>query len=279
MIQIFYICETKSNSDYPNLGKYCAAFATKFYEKIKSRFSIYFFFLLIIIIENIFYFLFIFAELPRDSVCRIVERVQPPFMQHLIGMHIIKDMLNINENNVIKILIDFVKNHKWEDYKESDDELQIMKKELLPEGLDNILQCLANKLDERMDIVTNSDNNNNLYPKLQLPEYIDTLIPEQNHVVHALYITFAAYLDAYSVQSVQDTLDNLNEELLQDVKTSNSQINLPEAHMYSVSEEYIKKYRTIYQTLKELLRFWLDLKGNQNFPYILKVFKNLPILG
>ncbi|KAI8429116.1 hypothetical protein MSG28_007670 [Choristoneura fumiferana] len=254
MIQIFYVCETKSNSDYPNLGKYCAAFAVKFYEKIKC--------------------------LPRDSVCRILERVQPSFMQHLIGMHITKDFLNIKEDNVIKILIDFVKNHKWEEYKESDEELQIMKGELWPEGLDSILHCLANKMDERMDIVSNSDNNNNSYPKLELPEYIDTSEPEQNHAVHVLYVTFAAYLDAYSVQSVQDTLDNLNEELLQGNMTArNIQIHLPEAHMYSVSEEYIKKYRTIYQTLKELLRIWLDLKGNKNFPNILKVFENLSLLA
>lgn len=37
LAQTFYICESNSNSDYPNTGKYCAAFAKEFYKIIEGK--------------------------------------------------------------------------------------------------------------------------------------------------------------------------------------------------------------------------------------------------
>lgn len=39
LVQTFYICENISNSDYPNTGKYCAAFAKEFYKTIEGKYN------------------------------------------------------------------------------------------------------------------------------------------------------------------------------------------------------------------------------------------------
>lgn len=100
----------------------------------------------------------------------------------------------------------------------------------------------------------------------------------RNQVVHTLFITLEAYLDAYSLQNVQLTLGNLNEQLLQNETDVVIHNFLPELSSYSVSEDFIKKYRSIYQKLKELVLLLQEVKNGEDLPDILKVFEKIDLL-
>ncbi|CAH2075443.1 unnamed protein product, partial [Iphiclides podalirius] len=77
IVQTFYICENNSNSDYPNTGKYCGAFAKEFDKIIK--------------------------DLPQESIYRILERIQPTYMQYLMGILHLKSVIPTVEDDIIKI--------------------------------------------------------------------------------------------------------------------------------------------------------------------------------
>ncbi|XP_053602763.1 uncharacterized protein LOC128670806 isoform X2 [Plodia interpunctella] len=232
IIQTFYFCETNSTSDYPHTGKYCMTFAKEFYK--------------------------IISGLPPVSVIRILELIQPSYMQHLIATLHIKTLLSTNEDDIIRILINFVTKKQWTLFPESDKEITISKKIIsTPKKFNNITSYLVKKC-KNLNI-SESECPDILYPKLETPLDVisDTYV---NHVVHALYVSLEAYLDSYNVQNVQDTLDNLNKKLAQKSEDSED-IIVPDYCSYTVSESFIKKYTSLYKTLRELILIMNDLKN------------------
>ncbi|XP_049866371.1 uncharacterized protein LOC126367035 [Pectinophora gossypiella] len=241
IIQTFYICENNSNSDYPNVGKYCAAFAKEFYKVI--------------------------AEMPGETVIRIMEKIYPTFMQHLIGVCHLQSILSTNESNIIKIFIKFLKEKQWKLFPDSQSEIQISKSTIIrPKKVKNFMKylekisTLPEDFDEYCEVV---------YPKLD-PETLVSDNVDRNHIVHMLYITIDAYLDAYSIQSVQDTLDDLNDQVQRGIKTTSQ---FPENTSYSVTEYFIKQYRSIYQNLTELIDV-LNTVNRKQIPQI-EIFENI----
>lgn len=83
-------------------------------------------------------------------------------------------------------------------------------------------------------------------------------------------------MEAYNVQNVQDTLDRLNESLLlpNDMEMPTNELSLKS---YSVTEQFIKKYRSIYRLFKELILMLQDMKNNDDVPHILKLFGDVYI--
>ncbi|XP_063360957.1 uncharacterized protein LOC134650064 [Cydia amplana] len=252
MIQIIYICETKSNSDYPNLGKYCNSFATKFYESMTSN-------------EK---------GLSNDSVIHILERIQPSFMRYLIGMHVTKSFLKVKEreDNVIKVLINYIEKCQKEGYPQCSD-MQVLKSQ--SSTTDNTYDMLLSLMEQcRLNEVSlsSSDNNNNGFTKMS-PSEPDKVVSEY-HVVNTLYVTLEALLDAYSVNTIHETLDDLNNKLLQGSSQAFN-IVMPKPGTYSVSVDYIKKYRTIYASLQELMKMKQRMMKDKGWPEVLDLFNNI----
>ncbi|KAI5645253.1 hypothetical protein NE865_02801 [Phthorimaea operculella] len=247
IIQMFYICETHSNSDYPNTGKYCGAFAREFYK--------------------------ILAELPQTTIIRVLEQIYPTFMQHLIALMHIQTLLSSKEDDIIKIFIKFVKETQWELYPEGLSEIQVSKTSLIrPKKVKDFM----NFLHKVCKLATDLDDTEDVYPKLDPSTLIGDPENETDraHVVHTLYIAVDSYLDAYSVQSVQDTLDNLNEQV--DEHGDVTMTFVPENCSYSVTEHFIKKYRSIYRNLTELISILQTLDKNE-VPEM-KIFERIGLL-
>ncbi|XP_063621293.1 uncharacterized protein LOC134793601 [Cydia splendana] len=249
MIQIIYICETNSNSDYPNLGKYCYSFASKFYESMTS--------------------------LSNDSVIHILKRIQPLFMRYLIGMHVTKSFLKVKdkEDNVIRVLIDYIEKCQKEGYPQCSD-IQVSKSQssITDKTYDMLLSLMEQCRLEEVSLSNSDNNNNNGFPKMS-PSKPDKVVSEY-HVVNVLYVTLEALLDAYSVKTVQETLDDLNNKLLRDSSQAFN-IVMPKPGTYSVSVDYIKKYRTIYASLQELIKMKQSMMKDEGWPEVLDLFNNI----
>lgn len=204
-----------------------------------------------------------------------MEKIQPTFMKHLIGTLHIKKLLFTEETCIIRNLIDFIKQSSWNNYPETQADIQISKNTLFrPRKIRRKIRYLVKKCTEWQSDGIIEDLK--CYPKLGSEIVKDREI-NRNQIVHTLFITLEAYLDAYSVQNVQETLDNLNEQLLK--ADDNESANfLPELSSYSVTEQFIKKYRSIYQMLKELVILLQEVKHGGELPGILKVFEKIDLL-
>ncbi|KAL0840191.1 hypothetical protein ABMA28_015481 [Loxostege sticticalis] len=250
MIQTFYICENNSHSDYPNTGKYCAAFANEFYK--------------------------ILQDMPYESVIKILERIKPDYMQCLIGTLHIKKLLTTQEDDPIKIFTEFVRNSQWKKFPESSSEILVFKKTTF--SVKNLIKHLkkrCNYLNTKIPQIEMENDTFYRFDPLSMPKEPKISL---NHVIHSLYITLEAYLDAYSVQNIQETLDDLNEKLLNG-EPSNDQKLLPDFCSYGVTENFIKKYRSIYQSLKELILILQAMKNNGDLPNMFKIFEKIGLLG
>lgn len=205
----------------------------------------------------------------------IIEKIQPTFMKHLIGTLHLKKLLMTEETCIIRNLIDFIKQSSWNNYPKTQYDIKISKNTFArPRKIKRKLKYLVKKCTEwKPDANVEVEK---LYPKMGSELDKDEEI-NQNQIVHALFITLEAYLHAYSVQDVQETLADLNEQLL---KAGDDVIHsfLPELGLYSVTEQFIKKYRSIYQMLKELVILLQKVKDAENFPGILKVFEKIDLL-
>ncbi|XP_013189133.2 uncharacterized protein LOC106133836 [Amyelois transitella] len=250
IVQTFYFCETNSNSDYPHTGKYCMTFAQEFYK--------------------------IISVMPPDSIIRILELIQPSYMQYLIAALHIKTLLSTNEDDLIQILINFVTKKQWTEFPDSDEKIAISKKMFSgPKKFKNITNYLVKKC---INMNIKETPKNILYPKLDLPNDLnyDTHI---NHVTHTLCVGLEAYLDSYNVQNVQNTLDKLNEKLLTQNSESNEEMKVPDYCSYTVSESFIKKYTCLYKTLRELMLVLDDLRKKGELHDSLKIFEKIGLLG
>lgn len=207
-----------------------------------------------------------------------MEKIQPTFMRHLIGTLHIKKLLFTEETCIIRNLINFIKQSSWNNYPETQSDIKVSKDTFFrPRKIRRKLKYLVKKCnawnpDEQFEDLEKC------YPKMDSKREIKDEI-NRNQVVHTLFITLEAYLDAYSVQHVQETLANMNEQLMKDDNDLVSCNFLPELTSYSVTEQFIKKYRSIYQMLKELVILLQGVRNGDDFPDILKVFENIDLLS
>lgn len=123
--------------------------------------------------------------------------------------------------------------------------------------------------------INSSDKNSVIYPKLY-PTTDDSKI-NQSFIICTLYITLQSYLEAYGIQSVQETLQRLNERLLQTDTSQdiNSNNMLLDSKSYSVTEAFVKKYRQIFEMLKEFIRTLKQTETRNNPPEVLNIFYNI----
>ncbi|VVC93515.1 unnamed protein product [Leptidea sinapis] len=236
VIQTFYMCENNSSGDYPNTGKYCSAFANEFYK--------------------------IIAELPPKSIIRVLERINPIFMRSLIGQKHIQNILSIcHDEDIIKIFLNFMLNSQWQSFPIGDP-IQVpeslVAKHIKPSKLLKYLAKLTrNVLKSNNNLVSEAQDGYAKYDRivdLQVDKF------DQNHIITSIYVAFHAYLEAYSIPKVQETLDTLNKMLYDD-----SSNNREDLKSYSVSETFIKKYRSIFQSLQELMHVLQNKKRDDEY--------------
>ncbi|XP_047506816.1 uncharacterized protein LOC125050823 [Pieris napi] len=249
VIQTFYICENNSNGDYPNIGKYSLAFTNEFYKMITA--------------------------LPQASILRILERLQPSFMRYLISKKHLQSILKSNEDEIIGMFLYFIKNRQWEEYpicKDFNLTIELNVKQIKPKKILAYLtkQCIW-KINESKLIKMEPKI---VYPKLD-SNYVENNIVNQNYLISILYIALQGFLDAYSIQQIQEIWEELNKQLDQDMLSDYSSAT----NMYSVSEDFVKKYRSIYQNFQELVMILHQIKNDGSFPDILKIFTNIKLLG
>ncbi|KOB66688.1 Peptidase C26 [Operophtera brumata] len=207
-----------------------------------------------------------------------MQKIQPTFMKHLIGTLHIKKLLSTEETCIIKNLIDFIKQSKWNNYPETETDIQVSKNTFFrSRKIKRKMRYLTKKCTAWRSTEIVEEVENKCYPKMGSELDNDEEI-NRNQVVHTLFITLEAYLDAYSVQSVQETLGNLNEQLLHNETDVMIYNFLPNLSSYSVSEQFIKKYRSIYQMLKELVLLLQEIKNGEDLPDVLKVFEKIDLL-
>lgn len=207
-----------------------------------------------------------------------MQKIQPTFMKHLIGTLHIEKLLSTEESCIITNLIDFIKHSKWNNYPATETDIQVSKNTFFSSRkIKKKLKYLSKKCNAWRANGIVEEVENKCYPKLGSELDNDEKI-NRNQVVHTLFITLEAYLDAYSLQNVQLTLGNLNEQLLQNETDVVIHNFLPELSSYSVSEDFIKKYRSIYQKLKELVLLLQEVKNGEDLPDILKVFEKIDLL-
>uniref|UniRef100_A0A2A4IXD5 Uncharacterized protein n=1 Tax=Heliothis virescens TaxID=7102 RepID=A0A2A4IXD5_HELVI len=248
MIQTCYLCETNANSDYPNIAKFCTAFATEFYK--------------------------IISDMPHDSIVNILERIEPTFMKHMMGMLHLKKMLEIDNDCIISILINFFKEAQWQNYAPEDSEIKIAPKLFeKPKKVKKIIQYLLKQC-ESWSLEDEPEENIIKYDKLDNKVFKVQTNNTLNHVVHTMFITLEAYLDTYNVQDVQETWNKLNEN--PDENETKSQTLLEQG--YDVTEDFIKKYKYIMKTSKELRNVFHNLRNTGDMPDILEVFTNISLL-
>ncbi|KAM3962394.1 uncharacterized protein ACR2FA_003638 [Aphomia sociella] len=250
IIQTFYICEKNSNSDYPNTAKYCNNFATEFYK--------------------------IISVMPPESIIRILERIQPKYMQHLIGALHVQKLLSSHYDDIIVNLTNFVATAQWKKFPLSHNEIDISEKyDNRSKSNKSILNHLAKMCRNWRTLSLVSTLDHKLYPKFDPESLNDNYDTDINYVVHAVYITLEAYFEAYNVEKVQETLDSLNKQIL----TNDNVEQVTNSSSYSVTEQFIKNYRSIFQKLQELVLILHKAKSSKQLPDVLKVFERIGLLG
>ncbi|XP_035459331.1 uncharacterized protein LOC118282381 [Spodoptera frugiperda] len=251
MIQTFYFCETNSNSDYPNIGKYCKQFAKEFYK--------------------------IIAGMPCDSVNRILDRIEPPFMKHLIGMTHIKILRPIQDDYISNILINFFKEKQWLTFPPDESQVIICRPLFMkPIKISGVLNFVTKKYFSHNTKVEGASSVDNIdYAKLDTEKLADNKLDDSlNHYVHTLYVTLEAFLNIYDVHAVQETWNRLNETPIEDNVDQNNSTSF-QGGKYKVTVEFIKKYKDIMKSMKELHKVFKDLKSNGDMPDILNIFIKL----
>lgn len=218
--------------------------------------------------------------LPHSSIIRILNTIQPNFMQYLIGNLHINRLLQNEERCILTNLLNFFKEQQWRRFPILSNKIDILKgsKRKTIRKVKYLSKiCKKYKETNTKEASQTFNNENNvLYAKYN-PEFVQEEI-DLNNVVETFYFTLVSYLEAYSVQNVQETLNMLNEQLLnQDIVIKMNDLTLNGS--YSVTEQFIKKYRSIYQLLKELVLILQEMKNDKGVPEILKIFGNIELIG
>lgn len=212
--------------------------------------------------------------MPQNTIIRVLEMIEPTFMQHILSLMHIKKLLNVNDDCIISIFINFIKQSQWKLYPADDSEIKFSKKLFpKPKKIKRILNYLIKKC-----MSWSPETGKKLhYAKIDIESLKAMSEITVNHVVQTIYITLEAYLDAYDVQCVQETWNKLNEQLLDDGVTQNQEALL-EHSSYAVTEHFIKKYRSILKTTSELVVVFNNLRCSGEMPEVLNIFKNIGLL-
>lgn len=215
---------------------------------------------------------------PQQSIIRILERIEPTFMRHLVGILHIQKVLSTDESCILKFLINFMGEQQWQCYPPDNSEIVFSKNLFsLPKTVKRKINYLLKKIRTSSSLEgTESRQYSRMEPKIEIIKSEANL----NHIVHCLYITLDAYLDAYDIQSVQETWNNLNQQLLDESQAmeTDTETILKENSTYSVTESLIKKYRHILKSIKELEDLFSSLKKQEKLPESLNVFENIKSL-
>lgn len=203
-----------------------------------------------------------------------MERIKPAYLRHQLSNHYSKTLLSISsdEQETFNILIAFLKEAKWNDFPSNENDFIKLKKI-------DVKRVKPNKLLKNLSMICNnssinSSDNSVLYPKLY-PTSDDSKI-DQSFIICTLYITLQSCLEAYGIQSVQETLQKLNEKLLQAGSSQDINCNpLLECKSYSVTEAFLKKYRQIFEMLKEFILTLKLTETTNKPPEALNIFNNL----
>ncbi|XP_059052497.1 uncharacterized protein LOC131847065 [Achroia grisella] len=251
VIQTFYLCEKNSNSDYPNTGKYCNNFANEFYK--------------------------IISVMPPESIIRILERIQPNYMQYLVGNLHVQKLLSSQFDDIIVNLTNFVTKSQWKQFPLSGTTINLSKRHNnRPKSSKNILNCLSKMCRNWKTSSKHHKKNSELYPKFDLGSISRNYEINVSYVVHTMYLSLEAYFDAFNVELVQETLDSLNKQILNNTDTNAQVTNFSS---FSVTEHFIKKYRSIFQKLQEFILILHNTKTTKELPEVLKVFEKIGLLS
>ncbi|XP_026739684.1 uncharacterized protein LOC113502344 [Trichoplusia ni] len=245
MVQTFYICETDSNMNYPNVAKYSTVLGREFYKMI--------------------------SDMPHSSIIRIIETIEPSYMKHILGVTHAQRLLLTDNDCIINILIQFINNSQWEKYPKDNNQI-ILSERLFPKPkkIKKVLNYLIKKC---TSWTLESTSENREYGKINLELLQNESEPSINHVIHTLYITLEAYIDTYDIHSVKETWDKLNEQALNHSSSQNKQ----EYGSYAVTEHIIKKYKSILKNINELHLAFQNLKS-VGVPEALRIFENAGLL-
>ncbi|CAB3243150.1 unnamed protein product [Arctia plantaginis] len=242
MIQTIYCRETHSNTDYPNISKNCIEFAQEFYK--------------------------IIAELPHDSFTRILERIEPSYIRHIVGLFYLNKILSVNEGCIIKILKDFLCQSQWKLYSTKNVEIKLSKELFNPPK--RVYDKMSYLLSKCTVPISENNNNSMVFPKKDIKLMVKTEA-DLHHIVHTLYITLDASLDANKLQSVQDTWNALNKQIL------NGDL-LCTYNCYSVSDALECRYKYNLKAIKELASLFNDLINQGQLPLMFNIFGNIRLL-
>lgn len=193
-------------------------------------------------------------------------------MKHLLGVLHLQTILNTKEDDILKISIEFVNNFTWTHFPVSecinDHEAPIHN---LTKSLNKLLSTDFSKAP--FDAASMYSKN---YPKQEIKLTQENI--NQKEIINLLYITFEAYLDAFRILEVQNTLEALNKTLQATNNTLLNELdatNNSEDSFYYTTEIFIKKYRSIYQLLKEIMILFPKMKANNKLSDDFKIFNNI----
>lgn len=197
---------------------------------------------------------------------------------NLIGTLYIQTLLNTQEDHILKIFLNFINKEQWKDFLENDADIEIPKKAIIkPKKVKDVLKYLT----KACEAITLSDSmecfDGNIYRKFDHSVVGNDPEISRNDIVVILYITIEAFLDAHSVQLIQDKIENLNDRLIQMAGDVKNESAIPEHCLYSVTEHFIKRYRTIFQVSTDLVSKLYKMKESNELP--LCVLKICNVLG
>lgn len=214
-------------------------------------------------------------------VIKVLRKIQPTYMGHIVGVLYLKNILHTKGDDILTITMIFLKKSLWNDFPRDENLIKITKPNVkLPKTLNELF---SNTNIFTVDIEENIVNKKSvLYPKQQIEP--NTHVINQSQIIHILYITFECFLDAFSLHDVQNTLESMNESINEngmqlDSNTSTAlEINSSDSekkNLYFVTEHFIKKYRYIYENLKELIILFSQLKKDNKLCDHLSIFSNV----
>ncbi|XP_072940460.1 uncharacterized protein [Epargyreus clarus] len=248
VIQMFYMSDDKDNENYPNIdNSYCNSFTKEFFKIISC--------------------------LPTTSITKILEKVQPSFMQHRIGLSLVHNLLDNNENDIMLIIISCINNSSWENYPERDNAATLknidLKRSIEPQNLLDLLSKICrNHLSETVAANgTSSSASINPYSKLELKEEKHKIY--RDYFINVLFTTFVAYLEAYNIVKYKQTLEYLCTNI--DNPATSKDISY---QSYIVNNNFIEKYKSTLEKLQELKSI-LYQKDDDPSKYLLNLINRL----
>lgn len=202
-------------------------------------------------------------------------------MVNHIGTLYLQKILHTQEDNILKIFLNFVKKKQWKEFLEDNTDFELPKKLIIrPKKVRDVLKYITEACETTTLTESKQYLDGDIYRKFDQSLIESDPEIKQNEIVIILYITLGAFLDAHSVLLVQDKIENLNARLTQlaqgDVTNESA---VPEHRSYSVTEHFIKRYRTIFQVCTELVTKLNEKKESNNLPLcILKMSKALDFI-